>query len=152
MMVTFDLLGAPVAHDQDIVNGSGTDRGIYINLGTGRVMGLDQETDVGFWGWIGERIGVAFRWADINIINGNQAIGTQYSDYLVASSGAQGSGEGYSALYGGAGNDLLVGGGWESHLYGGAGSDQFAIGANLQGAAGSNERRLQGSATLGWRF
>lgn len=28
----------------------------------------------------------------------------------------------------------------------------WSIGANLEGAAGSNERRLQGSATLGWRF
>jgi RTX calcium-binding nonapeptide repeat (4 copies) len=125
-----DMGLAPVAFGQDVVDASDMDRGVYINLGTGGVARLDQDTDAGYWDWVGERIALSFRWPELNVINGNQAVGTQYSDYLVGSRGAQGSGEGYSALYGGAGNDLLVGGGWESHLFGGAGNDQFSIGAN----------------------
>jgi Ca2+-binding RTX toxin-like protein len=128
--LVIDMAGAPVAFDQDIVDASALTTGVYLNLGSGRILDLDQDTDVGYWGWLGERISVVFRRTDLNVINGNQAVGTQYSDYLVASAGEQGSGEGYSALHGGAGNDLLVGGGWESHLYGEAGDDQFAIGAS----------------------
>lgn len=82
-------------------------RPVYLNLGTGVITALDQDTDVGYWGWLGERISQTFRPADLNVINGNEAVGTQYSDYLVASAGAEGSGEGYCVLYG-AGNDLLV--------------------------------------------
>lgn len=62
--------------------------------------------------------------------NANSVVGTQYDDVLYGENGKEGTGEGYSTLYGGAGNDYLVGAGWESHLYGGSGADQFSIGAN----------------------
>jgi Ca2+-binding RTX toxin-like protein len=130
--LTIDMRGAPTpaAYHHDIVDASAVTTGVYVNLGNGVVNALDQDSDVGYWGWLGERIVQIFRSADLKIVNGNQAVGTQYSDYLVGSRGAQGSGEGYSALYGGAGNDLLVAGGWVSHLFGGSGDDQFAVGAS----------------------
>lgn len=62
--------------------------------------------------------------------NANGVIGTDEDDELIGQSGRVGSGEGYSTLYGGKGNDFLAGRGWESHLYGGAGADQFEVGAN----------------------
>lgn len=129
--VTIDMRGAQggPSHNHDIVNASASTGGVYINLGNGSVRGLDLDSDLDRAGWVEEFWPLMQSPDELRIINANQAVGTQYSDLLVASWGAQGSGEGYSALYGGAGNDLLVGGGFESHLYGGAGDDQFVIGA-----------------------
>jgi Ca2+-binding RTX toxin-like protein len=70
--------------------------------------------------------------ADSNVMmrvaNANSVRGTQYNDILIGASGTRASGEGYSTLHGGAGNDFLAGRGWESHLYGDAGKDHFEIG------------------------
>ncbi|HYI49486.1 MAG TPA: calcium-binding protein [Allosphingosinicella sp.] len=133
--LAIDLLGSGGApgFGQDIVDASATSAGVYINLGTGSVRALNQNTDAVYWDiWGGNQLQQAqSRGTDlITIVNGNQAVGTQYSDFLTGSAGAQGSGEGYSVLYGGGGNDVLVGAGWETHMFGGAGKDTFIIGAN----------------------
>ena len=129
-MLTVEMKGAPVAFHQDEVDASGSTTGIYFNLGSGSVVGLDQTSDRGSLGFLGALIGVAFEPTRISITGANSAIGSDYSDILIGSSGARDSGEGYSALYGGKGNDLLVGRGWESHLYGQEGDDQFEVGSN----------------------
>ena len=59
----------------------------------------------------------------LQLANANTAIGTSNDDYLIGTGGAAGSGEGYSTLIGGAGNDLFKSSGWETHIYGGEGSD-----------------------------
>lgn len=125
-----DMRGSAVASHQDEVVASQSTTGIYFNLGSGKAVGLDQTTDRGLLGWAASLAGVAFEKTDIQINGANSAIGTAYSDALIASSGDRNSGEGYSSLYGEGGNDLLVGGGWESHLYGGSGEDRFEIRAN----------------------
>jgi Ca2+-binding RTX toxin-like protein len=62
--------------------------------------------------------------------NANSVKGTKYDDVLIGESGKIGSGEGYSTLYGEAGNDFLRGAGWESHLWGGTGADRFYMGSH----------------------
>lgn len=128
--LTVEMGRSAVAFHQDEVDASQATAGIYFNLGSGSVVGLNQTTDRGLLGWIGTLTKVAFDKTDIQINGANSVIGTDYSDALIANGGKREDGEGYSALYGGGGNDLLVGGGWESHLYGGAGEDRFEIRAN----------------------
>ena len=126
--------GSAVAFHQDEVDASQSSTGVYFNLGSGNAVGLDKTTNhgasVGLLGWALPYVGAILEPTDIQITGANSAIGSNYSDILIGSSGKQGSGEGYSALYGAAGNDMLIGAGWESHLYGGAGDDQFGVGAN----------------------
>ena len=127
---TIDMRGAPIDFHQDEVDASGSTTGIYFNLGTGSVVGLDQTSNRGELSFIGALLGVTAEPTRIRITGANSAIGTDYSDVLVgASGGTRGNGEGYSALYGGKGNDLLVGRGWETHMYGGEGADIFEAGS-----------------------
>jgi Ca2+-binding RTX toxin-like protein len=129
--VEIDLGRSNVAFHQDIVDGSDATKGVYINLATGGVVGLGERTDVsGTLDWLGVLGGVLFTDTRITVLNGNEARGSDFSDVLVASAGTPASGEGYSALYGGQGNDLLVAAGWESHLFGGQDDDTFLIGSN----------------------
>jgi hypothetical protein len=60
----------------------------------------------------------------------NSVVGTGLDDYIVGTGGSRTSGEGYSSLYAGAGNDTLKAAGWETHMYGGSGDDTFKVGAN----------------------
>lgn len=66
----------------------------------------------------------------LQMANANSVTGTQHNDDLLGAHGKKGTNGGYSTLYGGAGDDFLAGGGWESHLFGGAGADTFYVGAN----------------------
>lgn len=103
------------------------DAGVYVNLSD-----KNRQT-VGYyynWGSIGfgdiHTVGGKIR---LQTKNANSVIGTEYDDFIVGQSGSANHSEGYSTLYGGAGNDTLAGGGWESHLYGGSGADKFSVGA-----------------------
>jgi Ca2+-binding RTX toxin-like protein len=149
--LTVEMGNAPVAFHQDEVDASASTRGIYFNLGSGSMVGLDQTTDRGLLGWAGTLLKVAFDRTDLTIKGANSAIGTNYSDALIASSGRKGSGEGYSAVYGGGGNDLLVGGGWESHLYGGSGADRFELRTNaiVEDATGEDRASYFGIPVYG---
>jgi hypothetical protein len=129
--LTVEMRAAPIAFHQDEVDASGSTTGIYFNLSSGNIVGLDQTADRGKLSFLGALVGVAFEPTRIKITGSNSAIGSDYSDILIgASGGTRGNGEGYSSLYGGKGNDLLVGRGWETHMYGGEGDDIFEVGAN----------------------
>ena len=130
--ISIDLRGSGTGIHQDIVDGSQLNTGVYIDLGSGKVSALDQDTATGYWGWVGERMIAPFRRTDISIVNGNEAVGTQYSDFLIGSSGDEEDGEGFSTLIGGGGNDLLMAAGWHTRMIGGAGADQFAVGASTR--------------------
>ncbi len=151
--LTIDLLRAPVAFNQDVIDASAATTGAYINLGTGVVRGIGNATDIPFWTQQGLLYGASQASGPANLLiqNGNQAVGTQYSDILVGSAGAIGSGEGYSALRGGAGNDLLVAGGWETHMFGGDGDDVFAIGAStwIEDAGAHDSVMMYGTSLTG---
>jgi len=73
-----------------------------------------------------------FQWPNTKTIfsmaNVNSVVGTVNNDILVGNGGKKGDGEGYSALYGGGGDDTLIAAGWETHFDGGAGRDKFQLG------------------------
>ncbi len=122
-------MGGAGSSGQDVVDASQSTSGIYFNIASGTAVGLDQSTDrgsvFGAIGWIPSLIGVAFEPTDLKIIAAEVVIGTAYSDALQA-----GSGQAHYEIYGGAGSDLLIGGGATSELWGEAGGDAFHIGSN----------------------
>jgi Ca2+-binding RTX toxin-like protein len=111
--VTIDLGGSPIQVDQDVVDASGLDRGIYYSLSSGEFRATDS-SEASFF----------------KLVNANAAKGTSFSDVLIGGSGKIGTNEGFSVLEGGAGNDLLIARGWESILDGGSGRDTLNVGAN----------------------
>ncbi len=87
---------------------------LLLHLGHGSAYGLDgNDVLVGF------RADPVFTPEDALILDGGAG-----DDFVALTFGAGGF------AYGGAGDDILVGGGAEAHLYGGAGEDLFHIGAN----------------------
>lgn len=87
---------------------------------------------------------------ELTVRNANSVRGTDYDDILIGQ-GAGSDGEGFSVLYGGAGDDFLVGKGGESHLYGESGADIFGIGANttIEDATTSDTVTIGGIAIHG---
>jgi len=125
---------SPVTLGQDVVDASQSTTGIYFNMASGGVVGLDTSTNrggtFGSLGWVPSLIGAMIEPNDIRITGANSVIGSAYSDAIFGSAGKIGSGEGFSDIHGGGGNDYLGAAGWETHLYGGDGSDVFSVGAN----------------------
>ncbi len=120
-----DLGDSEIAFDQDVVDASGTSSGVYIDLSTGKILGLPAVSNVsGFLSWVGYAFSTALTDADIHVTNANTAIGTDYSDVLIGASGSLEDG-GFSILRGGAGNDNLNARGAETHMFGGSGSDDL---------------------------
>ena len=114
---------------KDEVDASDSASGIYFNMHTGSIVGLDQSTDrgstFGAAGWIPRLIGAVFEPTDISITDAESVIGSQYSDALFGRSGST-----VSDLRGGGGGDLLVARGAGSNLWGGTEADVFHIGSN----------------------
>ncbi|MGB5777844.1 MAG: calcium-binding protein, partial [Allopontixanthobacter sediminis] len=128
--ITINLGLAPVAFNQDVVDASAASTGIYFNMGSGSIVGLNQIANKSAFDLAKSVLAAQITPTNIRVSGANSAIGTNYSDVLISSGGNVASGEGYSNVNGGAGNDLLIGRGWESHLTGGQGKDIFFIGAN----------------------
>jgi len=86
--------------------------------------------------------------------NANSAIGTVNDDWLKAAGASSEAGresEGYSALYGGQGDDTLAAAGHETHMFGGSGADEFEAGANTwieDGEAGAGDSVSYGGIRL----
>ncbi|MEM0929729.1 MAG: calcium-binding protein, partial [Pseudomonadota bacterium] len=116
------------ALNQDVVDASAATTGVYFDVGSGRTLGLDTTTDRGSWfsgaGWLPTLLGSAFSSTDLEITGSEKVLGTDYSDALIASSTSE------TDLYGGDGNDLLVGRGPVANLWGEGGADVFQIGSN----------------------
>lgn len=95
-----------------------------------------------------------FQWPNTKEIfstaNANSVVGTVNNDMLIGNGGKKANGEGYSALYGGGGDDILVAAGWETDMTGGAGRDTFVTGAGeFIDDGGVDDRVVVGGASGG---
>src|SRR6202008_825333 len=128
------------------------DAGVKVDLSNGANQTVQYYYDWGLFHTTGTDV-------RLRVANANSARGTQFDDILIGAGGRQADGEGYSTLYGGQGDDVLVGKGWESHLYGEAGADEFQVGAGSwveDAEAGTGnyltyaDRRLYGGLQPWW--
>lgn len=139
--LSVDFGAAPVAMRSDLLDLSGVGRGGGFTglLGTGDVgvyvdlSDPDHQTVQYYYTFDLPVIGDVHTTGSKVRLQGsgaNAVQGTAYDDYLTGAGGTRASGEGYSSLYGGGGDDTLKAAGWETHMFGEAGDDTFKVGAS----------------------